>query len=108
MKKEALNLLKDLIIKSAEIQLHISEHSFRVVMNVHESRLVIYDRGGELGNTTFLFREFQKIEKQMRKLIRVGTKNLQSTDLNQPLFNQVTSDTVKIVRLMLTLEEDIK
>jgi len=100
-KKEALNLLKEFVLKSAEIKLHISEPSFRAFVNVHENRIVIYDRGGELGNSAYLFREFKKIEKQMRELVQNGSKNLQSSEVILPLFDKVTKDAIKIVRLLL-------
>jgi len=106
-KKEALSLLKNLVLKSAEIMLHISEPSFRSIVNVHERRIAIYDRGGELGNSAYLFREFQKIEKQIKKLIENRAKTLQTSKFILPFLSQVSKDVVKICQLLFSqdLEE---
>ncbi|MHA1186173.1 MAG: DEAD/DEAH box helicase [Candidatus Heimdallarchaeota archaeon] len=106
MKKEALNLLKNLVLKSAEIMLHISEPSFRSIVNMYESRIVIYDRGGELGNSAYLFREFQKIGKQVRKLIQDDTESQKSQKVILPLLDQTTEDAVKLVQLLFSQEKE--
>ena len=108
MKKETLNLLKNLVLKSAEIMLHISEPSFRFIVNVHESRIVIYDRGGELGNSAYLFREFQRLEKQIKKLIETNSKTQQTSKFILPFLSQVSKDVVKICQLLFSqdLEDD--
>ncbi|MHA1355078.1 MAG: hypothetical protein ACTSXA_11865 [Candidatus Heimdallarchaeota archaeon] len=94
-------------MKSAEIMLHISEPSFRSIVNVHERRIAIYDRGGELGNSAYLFREFQKIEKQIKKLIENRAKTLQTSKFILPFLSQVSKDVVKICQLLFSqdLEE---
>lgn len=105
-KKEALNLLKDLILKSMEIILHISESSFRTVMNVHENRIVIYDRGGDLGNAEYLFTKFQEIENQMKKLMQDGERNKQQLRKKIiPLMEKASEKVIKITRELLEAEE---
>ncbi len=104
-KREALSLLKELILKSAEIILHISEPSFRTVVNVYEGKIAIYDRGGELGNAAYLFKEFQKIEEQMRKLMQKTLQSQQPHEIILPLFDQVSENAVKLVNSILSQEK---
>ncbi len=103
-KRETLSLLKDLILKCSEIVLHISEPSFRTVVNVHEGKLVIYDRGGELGNAAYLFREFQKINNQMRKLVQNNVQIQQPYETILQLLDQVSDDAIKMVNSLLSRE----
>ncbi len=104
-KKEVLNLLKDLILKSTEITLHISEPSFRVIVNVHESKIAIYDRGGELGNAAFLFRKFTKVAKQMSKLVKAVSQGEQAQELIPPLFANISEESIGMVDLLLTQQK---
>jgi len=104
-KREVLSLLKDLILKCTEIALHISEPSFRVIVNVHESKIVIYDRGGELGNAAFLFREFTKVAKQMSKLVKTATQREQAQEPILPLFANIAEESIGMVDSLLTQQK---
>ncbi len=104
-KREVLSLLKDLILKCTEIALHISEPSFRVIVNVQESKIVIYDRGGELGNAAFLFREFTKVAKQMSKLVKAATQREQAQEPILPLFANIAEESIGMVDSLLTQQK---
>ncbi|MCE7743968.1 MAG: DEAD/DEAH box helicase [Candidatus Heimdallarchaeota archaeon] len=102
IKQDTLTLLRDLLLKSAEITLHISEPSFRTAINVYEGKLAIYDKGGELGNTAYLFREFHKVMKQARKILQSTSNNQSSQAAIFPFLEQTSDETLGMVRPILT------
>ena len=68
-KKQRMKMLENLIKKAIEIKLHISETSLRTFTNYQERKIVLYEKGGELGNTEQVFRKMDKVLEGMRELI---------------------------------------
>jgi len=69
-KKKTIRLLKELLMKSIELELHISESSFRVYTNYYENKIALYDRGGELGNAEAVFTRIKRVLRAMHELLQ--------------------------------------
>ncbi len=67
--KQRMKLLGEIMKKAIEIKLHISETSLRTYTNYQERKIVIYEKGGEMGNIEQIFRKFDKVLGGMRELI---------------------------------------
>lgn len=100
-KKQAINLFKELLLKSIELELHISESSFRSCMNYHENKIVLYDRGGELGNAEAVFTQMKRVLRIMLSLL-----DEEANDFLHPLISNVPQKSIETIRKMI--EEMIK
>ena len=67
--KQRMKLLGEIMKKAIEIKLHISETSLRSYTNYQERKIVIYEKGGEMGNVEQVFRKMNMVLEGMRKLI---------------------------------------
>ncbi|MGC9778488.1 MAG: DEAD/DEAH box helicase [Candidatus Heimdallarchaeota archaeon] len=101
LKKQVVKLFKELLVKSIELELHISESSFRIYMNFQENKIVLYDRGGELGNAEAVFTQIKRVLKQMLNLLLET-----ATDSQNLLINNVPDKSIDITRKMI--EEMVK
>ena len=71
-KKKRMKLLGEVMKKAIEIKLHISETSLRTYTNYHERKIVMYEKGGEMGNVEQIFRKMNIVLGGMRELIGGG------------------------------------
>ena len=67
--KQRIKLFGEIMKKAIEIKLHISETSLRSYTNFQERKIVIYEKGGEMGNVEQIFRKMNKVLEGMRELI---------------------------------------
>jgi len=100
-KKQVLNLFKELFVKSIELELHLSGSSFRSYSNYHENKIVLYDRGGELGNAEVVFTQMKRVLGLMLDLL-----DEDANDSLRPLISNVPEKSKETIRKMI--EEMIK
>ena len=68
-KKQWMKLLEELLKKAVEIKLHISETSMRTYNNYQEQKIILFEKGGELGNAEQVFRKIGQVLEGMKELI---------------------------------------
>lgn len=73
-KKKRMKLLGEIMKKAIEIKLHISETSLRTYTNYQERKIVMYEKGGEMGNCEQVFRKMNIVLEGMRELIGRGER----------------------------------
>ncbi len=100
-KKQSLRLFRELLVKSIELELHISESSFRTYLNNFENKIALYDRGGELGNAEAVFTQIKRVLKHMLSLLLENTN-----DSILPLVGNISEKSIEITKKML--EEMVK
>lgn len=90
-KKQRMKLLGEIMKKAIEIKLHISETSLRTYTNYQERKIVIYEKGGEMGNCEQVFRKMNIVLEGMRELIG-GRKEGEESSRIEPIVEGMTEE----------------
>ncbi|MHA1124942.1 MAG: hypothetical protein ACTSO7_05135 [Candidatus Heimdallarchaeota archaeon] len=91
-KKQRTKLLGEIMKKAIEIKLHISETSLRTYTNYQERKIVIYEKGGEMGNCEQVFRKMNIVLEGIRELIGVERKEGEESRRIEPIVERMTEE----------------
>ncbi len=94
--KQRMKLLEKLLKKAIEIKLHISETSLRTYNNYNEQKIVLFEKGGELGNAQQIFRKLDLVLEGIGELIEEKT-----TRRRKPIIEGITEETREKLREMI-------
>lgn len=86
--KQKMKLLEELLKKAIEIKLHISETSLRTYNNYKEQKIVLFEKGGELGNAQQIFRKLDLVMEGIGELIEEEPKGGRN-----PVIEGITEET---------------